>query len=204
MFVKHFMYLGITLDCELSLEPLYTNVCRQVDHKLFILRKIRRYITKLAAKTMYKQMILPLLDYCGFLLISSTKEQKRELQKKQNDAIRTCLSYNLVDHIAIDRMHYEMGLISLEQRRSIQLLKLMFVRSKKPGNLKIPVRLLRGNSKPKFKLMSKCSGKYINSPLYRGSILWDQLEENIQKSCTIKEFTKAICGKNRVYKDLLN
>ena len=204
MFVEHFVYLGITIDCELTLEPLYKNVCRQVDQKMFILRKTRRYITCNAAKAMYKHMILPLLDYCGFLLISCTKEQKRELQKRQNNAIRTCLSYNRIDHITIDRMHNEMGLISLEQRRSIQLLKLMYARSKKVECLKMPVRTLRGNCKIKFKLMSKCSGKYMNSPLYRGSILWDQLEESIQKSCTITKFTKSVCHKNKEYKDMLN
>ena len=203
MFVNHFTYLGIILDCELNLDSLYKNVTRQVDQKLFILRKIRRYITTGAAKAMYKQMILPLLDYCGFLLISCTKSQEMNCKKKQNSAIRTCLSYNLVDRISIDRLHHEMGLISIEQRRNIQLLKLMFIRSKKLENVKIPVRLLRGNCKIKFRLMTKRTGKYLNSPLYRGSILWDQLDENIQKSCTILEFTKAICKTNRMYKDLL-
>ena len=202
-FVESFVYLGFTLDRELMLYPLYKNVCRQVDQKLFILRKIRRYITCDAAKTMYKQMILPLLDYSGFLLFSCTKEHKRELQKKQNSAIRTCLSYNRVDHITIDRLHHEMGLISLEQRRSIQLLKLLFVRSKNIEYLKIPCRALRGNCKVKFKLMTRCSGKYMNSPLYRGSVLRDQLEEGIQKLPTVPIFNKALCNRNKEYTDLL-
>ena len=67
MFVKSFVYLGTTLDTEMTLEPLYKNVSRRIDQKLFILRKIRRYITVEAAKAMYKQMILPLIDYNGFL-----------------------------------------------------------------------------------------------------------------------------------------
>ena len=113
---------------------------------------------------------------------SCRKEQKKELQKRLNNGIRTCLSYNRIDHIIIDRMHHEMGLSSLEQRRSIQLMKLMFVRSKKIECLQVPTRVLRGNCKIKFKPMSKCSGKYMNSPLYRGSILWDQLEKCIKKA----------------------
>ena len=36
-YVKSFVYLGTTLDCEMTLEALYKNVCRQVDQKLFIL-----------------------------------------------------------------------------------------------------------------------------------------------------------------------
>ena len=44
MFVQNFVYFGSTIDAELSLEPLYKNVCRQEDQKLFILHKIGRYI----------------------------------------------------------------------------------------------------------------------------------------------------------------
>ena len=149
MFLQNFVYLGVTLDREMSLTPLYKNVCRQTDQKLFLIHKIRRYITVDAAKAMYKQMVLPLLDYSGFLLVSCTIEQKHDLQKRQNNAIRTCLLYDRRDHITIDHLHGEMGLISLEQRHNIQLLKLMFV-----IYIKEPVRELRGNDKVKFKLMS--------------------------------------------------
>ena len=83
LFVKSLAYLGTALDSELTLEPLYKNVRRCVDQKLFILRKIRIYKTEIAAKSMYKQMILPLLDCNGFLLVSCILDQRRELQKKR-------------------------------------------------------------------------------------------------------------------------
>ena len=57
LFVKRFSYLGIVLDDELLLEPLYKNVCRQVEQKLFMLRKIRRNISTIAAISLYKQII---------------------------------------------------------------------------------------------------------------------------------------------------
>ena len=40
MYVRHFTYLGIILDEELSLTPLYKAVKKQTEHKLFWLRKI--------------------------------------------------------------------------------------------------------------------------------------------------------------------
>ena len=76
MFVNQFVYLGITLDDEMTLEPLYTNVVRQTEQKLFTLRKLRRYVSKSAAICVYKQMILPILDYAGFMLISCNIGQK--------------------------------------------------------------------------------------------------------------------------------
>ena len=67
-------------------------------------------------------------------------------------------------------MHNEMRLLSLEQRRNIQLLKVLYARSRKPAYIKHPVCVLRDNVKIRFNLMTKCSGKYLKSPLFRGSV----------------------------------
>ena len=123
MFVKQFTYLGVILDDELLFHPLYRDCVRQVEQKLFVLRKIRHYIDKFAAICIYKQMILPIFDFAGFMLISCTLGQKRELRKLQNRGIRTCLLYHRREYISIQRLH---KILSLEQRRQIQLLKLLF------------------------------------------------------------------------------
>ena len=52
----------------MSLMPLLKNVKKRVSNKIFQLRKIRRYMTFDAAVLVYKQTILPILDYSGFLL----------------------------------------------------------------------------------------------------------------------------------------
>ena len=53
----------------------------------------------------------------------------------------------------------------------------------------------RGNVKIKFKLMTKCSSKYIGSPLYRGSALWDKLENGVQILPNAEQFSIE-SGKN--------
>ena len=55
--------------------------------------------------------------------MSCTLDQRRDFQRLQNDDIRKFLLYSR-------REHNEVGIISLEQRRNMQLLKLLFVRSK--------------------------------------------------------------------------
>ena len=60
--------------------------------------------------------------------------------------------------------------------------------------------LLDGNDKVKFNLMSKCTGKYLNSPLYRDAALWDELGRNVQDQKIVSEIMKLY----RVYKDLLH
>ena len=204
MFVDRFSYLGIVLDSELLLEPLFRNVCRQVEQKLFMLRKIRRNINNYGAISLYKQMILPLFDYSGFLLLSCNLGQKRELQRIQNSCIRTCLLYDRAQHITIDRLHYEIKLVSLEQRRQIQCLNLMYRLSKKGMYIKTTNVHTRANDKVKFKLMTKCSSKYLGSPLYRGSILWDKLEKSTQDLPNVTRFSSVLVKNCRVYKDLLH
>ena len=61
----------------------------------------------------------------------------------------------------------------------------------------------RGNVKM-FKLMTKCSGKYLGSPLYRGSILWEKLEKATQDLPNARHFSNVLTKKCRVYKDLLH
>ena len=169
-----------------------------------MLRKIRRHITKFAAISLYKQMILPLFDYSGFLLLSCSLGQKRELQRIQNSCIRTCLLYNRIEHITIERLHTEMRIVSLEQRRQVQCLKLMYNLSRKPMYIKEVNVNTRGNLKTKFRLMSKCSGKYLGGPLYRGSTLWDSLEKNVQDLPTLRRFSNIIMKEYKVYVDLIS
>ena len=133
-----------------------------------------------------------------------TLGQKRELQRIQNSCIRTCLLYNRMEHVPIVRLHQEMNLISLEQRWRVQCLKLMYRISRKPVYLKKTNVHSRGNRKVKFKLMTKCTSKYLNSPLYKGATLWDEIEKNIQDMPTLKQFTKEIMKSYNVYVDLLN
>ena len=124
-----------------------------------MLRKIRRNITTYAAISLYKQMMLPLFDYSGYMLLSCNLGQKRELQRIQNSCIRTCLLYNRIDHITIGQLHREMKIISLEQRRQIQCLNLMYRLSRKPMYIKHTNVNTRGNVKIKFNLMTKCTSK---------------------------------------------
>ena len=62
----------------------------------------------------------------------------------------------------------------------------------------------RANVKIKFKLMTKCSGKYLGSPLYRGSMLWNNLDKTTQDLPTMKQFSSLLKKKCRVYEDLLH
>ena len=67
--VQSYDYLGIILDSNMTLSPLLSKVKRIVSNKIYSLGKIRNHIDVKCALTIYKQTILPLLDYSGFMLI---------------------------------------------------------------------------------------------------------------------------------------
>ena len=135
MFVHTYCYLGSVLNDELTLENEYKALDRKLEQKVYMLGKLRYYIDKRTALLVYKQSVLPYLDYSGFLLVSATQRQIKDLQTLQNNALRLCLRYNLIDRVSEGRLHNEAALQNLKQRRKKQLLKLMYYQSKTAKNV---------------------------------------------------------------------
>ena len=103
-------------------------------------RKIRKYITDNAAISIYKQTILPIIDYTGFLLLACCKSDCSDLQKVQNDILQICYRSKLVDKVSMLDLHKKAKLLSLEQRMQKQLMWLMSNFSLDVKNRRIEVR----------------------------------------------------------------
>ena len=63
-------------------------VVNKTTQKLYIFRRIRRYITQSTAILVYKQLILPLLEYCNFLFNSGKKIKIEKIDKIQSKCVR--------------------------------------------------------------------------------------------------------------------
>ena len=164
-----------------------------------ILRKIRKYLNYTAAVQIYKQLILPILDYSGFLLIACNTDRKKSLQLVQNDALRFCDNNRRNDRIPLEIMHKKANLSSLEQHRCVQLLQLLYKRSKREGTRKVGARNTRQNDKFVFKTDNRVGTKYSHSPLYKGTKLWDSLEKDVQFSESINLFKQSTRLLYKVY-----
>ena len=86
--VSTYKYLGVDLDRNLSYENAVHNTYLKANKKLFTLRKIRPYLSQEVSALIYKQYILPILDYAAFLFESATKQELKSLDKVQNRAVR--------------------------------------------------------------------------------------------------------------------
>ena len=157
-----------------------------------MLRKIGKFLTYKALILIYKQVILPIMDYAGFLMIAYTKDRKCDMQIMQNDALRFCSKNRRVDRILLEEMHKTANLSSLEQRRCIQLLTLMYKLSQDVTNRKIGARNTRNQDKFVFKMDSKIGTTYEKSPFYKGCKLWDKLTKEVQFSNSVTLFKQVI------------
>ena len=121
----------------------------------------------------YKQGVLPYFNYGGFLLMSCNQGQKKDLKTLQNNALRMCLKYRLAERVSERELHLEGKVQILEQRRSLQLLKLIYPESRDPQNGKIATRPTSAADKIVFNVPLKCTTKYLNSPYYLGTHMWN-------------------------------
>ena len=155
-----------------------------------------------SALAVYKQMILPLLDYSGFLLISCNKTDREDLQTIQNNALRCCLGLRLNDRITLVEIHRRANLVSLEQRQCIQLLSLLYVHGNmNPEVISVPTRNTRAATRTKFKTVKYENAKYRDSPYYKAAKLWDTLPHNIIDTGSLVELKKLLKSFFSPFKD---
>ena len=203
-FTDTYNYLGILLDKNMTLTPLLSRVKTLVSNKIYTLVKIRNLITTTCALTIYKQTILPLLDYAGFAIISCNVSDRTDLQTLQNHALRICYNVRLRDRVSIRKMHVKARLLSLEQRRQLQILSLMFIYKKRHTDVRrIFNRHTRAADRFAFVRERYNCVKYRNSPYYKGSLLWDTLPINARDSATMLEFKKYLRVVYKEYNDAM-
>ena len=72
----------------LSYENAVHNTYIKANNKLFTFRKIQPYITLRVSVLIYKQFILPILDFADFLFDSTVKCELDLLDRAQERALR--------------------------------------------------------------------------------------------------------------------
>ena len=173
--IKEYNYLGVVFDSEMNLRSFFSHIKKIVNVKIFAFSKIRMCLTKHAAILLYKLTILPFLEYASFMLTACSIEDRRDLQKCQNDALRICLRIELCDRVRIEDIHDRCKIVSLEQCQSVQLLSLMYKIRTDVTMHKVFPRNTRRSTRLVFKTDSKEGTLYKRSPFFVGSKLWDIL-----------------------------
>ena len=99
----------------------------------------------------YKQTILPLVEYVSFMLCFNNTRDVDKLQRLQNRCLRSCYDvYNPMD-LGTDLLHLTARDNKLDLRRNIQLLNIMFSLKMKNMYEKESVRVTRNIDRYVFK-----------------------------------------------------
>ena len=107
----------------------------------------------------------------------------------------------LTDRISRIELHKDANLLSLEQRREIQLYNLTYKLSKKGIARKVTNINTRNQQKYVFKTNVRIRKEYEKSPYFIGTQLWDKLPKETKFVNDIFEFKKEIAKQYRMYKE---
>ena len=122
--VLSYNYLGVMLDPSLTFEKHVTRLIGRVADKIKQLQKMRFFMNVKAATLIYKNMVLPILEYGDIFLSAASKINRKRLQILQNRALRIA---NGVDRdTEIEDLHTQSKLMKLKTRRRQHLLQFIY------------------------------------------------------------------------------
>ena len=185
--VDSYKYLGTHVDNCLNGDTQFHKTIQILGLKLRTFGRIRRFLSTAAALTVYKSTILPLIDYNDHFQLLWNGDKLHKLQKLQNWGLR--LVYNdRVPKLDERELHLEAKITTLDLRRILHLLSIMYHRSKIA--LYVDRRDIRTRQfdKIKFKVMNPNVKKAFKSPNYLGARVWDLLPRDTQTAPTYNLF----------------
>ena len=108
------------------------------------------------------------------------------------------------DHVSVKNMHIRANLLSLEQRRQVQTLCLMFIYKGRHDDVRrVHNRRTRAAEVYSFARERYSSVKYKNIPYYKGSLLWDSFPADIRNSLSLLEFKRKLKMIYKEYTDVM-
>ena len=193
--VSEFNYLGVLIDEVMCFRPQCEKIINSGNLRLYQLRKLRKYIDVNLSLLLFKQMILPVLDYGDIMTDSGPETPVSQIQIIQNHCLRACIGVKDPQLVHRVQLHELCHCETLAVRRERNLLGRIYKLSRNHDNTVVPVRELRGNTKIKIKVQRPKGKFYTDSPLYRGYQAWSKLDAEVQHMDTFTEFITEICKK---------
>ena len=145
----------------------------------------------------YKQTILPLVEYVSFILCLSNKHEVEKMQKLQNRCLRMCFDINNSRNISVSRLHDIARVSKLDVRRDIQLCNIMHTLKCNGYYKKDGLRETRRTAKYVFKTDIVHTDIYAKSPYLKGVTLWNSLPQKIQTLYDKVNFKISVKGELR-------
>ena len=180
--------LGVIIDNSLSFKANIKEICRKVNTKVSVLRRIRKIIP---SDIMYKAFILPHFEYASPLFIGLSKGLSAKLESTNAFALRTLLNYS--KSTAYDELLKTAHIKSLEQAL---ILVYNSIYNQAPNYIR-EMFLLRSNGYSlrghlKVVLPRPTSSYMQHSFTYQAGKQWNNLPDKIRMSESLSIFRKNL------------
>ena len=149
--VVSYNYLGVIIDNKLLFDRFLKEKCNKINVRLYQLGKLRKYIRRDSANTVYKQTIVPLFDYADFLIESGQNKYINRLDDLHVKGLRI-IDANMYRNEADSVLEKEYGLLTPTVRRHEHHSMIMYRQCRDIGNLDLyrPFMVLRSNTQLSF------------------------------------------------------
>ena len=192
-------YLGVKLDCNLSLHDQINSVCRTAFLYIRRIAAIRFYLSESATARLVCALVFSRLDYCNSILAGLPKDQICRLQRVQNCAARLVLRKGKREHITplLEQLHWLP--VQFRIHFKLAVLAYRFFDGSLPSYLSnnltayTPSRSLRSSAQkllriPLFK--TKTVGERSFS--YCAPAIWNSLPLSLRSSQTLPQFKTGL------------
>ena len=179
-------YLGITLDNHLNMKKQIGITKRNVEHKLYMFRRVRPNFPEAASLDVVKTMLLPVLDYGDLVYGVAPETILDNLQPLVNSALRTVYwNKNTRNH---QKLHKLAKLNLLKDRRKKHLLVHSFRASLKADRRDHrPIRTRAHDERLIVNTRAK-NPAFRKSLLFRTASTWNKLDVTTRKYKNETEF----------------
>ena len=160
--------MGVIVDDKLTFTEFTNSKYNKMNMRLYHLKHLRPYINNEIANRIYKQTILPFMDYSDFMIESSTIPQIRRLENLQKKAVKY-IDNNIHVNLKYEDLCFLYGLQPVKLRWREHILCLMYRQCKMCHLIDTTKAYidLRSNSSIKFKKARKRTYElYLRSQMY--------------------------------------
>ena len=193
---NHVKLLGVTIDNKLDFSKHIEAICKQASQKTSAILRIRNYISIDKASKLVHAFILSRFFYCPLIWMFCNRKCSELINKTHKRALRTLLfDFNLT----FDELLKKTGQLSIHCRH-LQFLLIEVFKSLNKENPKFmwdifQIKTSKYNLRAvnTLKLETPKTNKYgLNSIVFRGSLLWNYIPNELKKSLSLSDFKSKV------------
>ena len=171
--VFSYKYLGFILDERLNFNKHISELCNLLSHKIYLLSKIRKYLTTAASVNIFKSMILSLIEYGDIIYEGTSAKNLDNISKLFYRGLRICCMSQ--EKMIKEDLCHECKLSPLDTRRNVHLLLFMHKQLYNNELLITSIYNTRLHQAPVFRLYKPNNEKAKQNIMYRGALAWNSL-----------------------------